>query len=52
VEELMHYTQLIGGIESFWLEAYKSDAMSRGEHRDINMVMLAASLGPESFLSI
>jgi len=52
VEELMHYTQLIGGIESFWLEQYKSEAMRRGEHRDINMVMLATSLEPESFLSV
>jgi hypothetical protein len=52
VEKLMHYMQLIGVIESFWLEAYKSEVISWVEHRDINMVMLATSLGPDGFLTI
>jgi len=45
----MHYTQLIGGIESFWLEAYKSDAMS-GIEIDKKTITMRIVLADETSL--
>jgi hypothetical protein len=39
-------------IEAFWLEDRHRKAESWTAHCDINMVMLATSLTPESYLSI
>jgi len=52
VEMLMHYTQLIETIESFWLESTNREVKSWVDHLDINSVMLATSLAPDSFLTI
>jgi hypothetical protein len=40
-------------VREIMIEFVRSTGLSpAGEHRDINMVMLATALGPESFLSI
>ena len=52
IEMLMQYTQLIGVIESFWLESTNREVKSWVDHRDINSVMLATSLAPDGFLTI
>lgn len=52
IEALMSYLWLAGEIESFWLEGNNREAGTWREHREINMVMLAASLAPDGFLSI
>ena len=39
-------------IERFWTLAKNQKASTWSEHREINMVMLATSLTPDSFLSI
>ncbi len=52
IEMLMQYTQLIGVIESFWLEPSNREVRSWVDHRDINTVMLMTSLAPDSFLTI
>jgi hypothetical protein len=52
IEELLHYTGLIGVIENFWLGQTGSEVRSWVDHRDINMVMLMTSLAPDGFLTI
>jgi hypothetical protein len=52
IEELLHYTGLIGVIENFWLGQTGSEVQSWVDHRDINMVMLMTSLAPDGFLTI
>lgn len=39
-------------IEDFWTSAKNQKAATWMEHREINMVMLATTLEPDSFLSI
>jgi hypothetical protein len=52
IGELAGYLPFAGEIESFWLEGRNRESESWREHREINMVMLAASLAPDGFLSI
>jgi hypothetical protein len=46
------YVPLAPIIESFWLDAESQQAPSWSAHRNINQVMLAASLLPEGYLVI
>jgi len=50
IESLMQYSPLSEMIETFWLEGTNREANSWMAHRDINMVMLAASLAPDGYL--
>jgi hypothetical protein len=50
-EHLMRYAPLGEVIETFWLEPANRQASNWKEHRDINMVMLAASLAPDGYLA-
>jgi hypothetical protein len=52
LETLMGYEWLIETIEQFWLEPANRETGSWTEHRDINWVMLAASLAPDEYLSV
>lgn len=52
IQMLRKYTSLIETIEDFWLKEQNQQARTWIEHREINMVMLAASLTPTGFLSI
>jgi hypothetical protein len=52
LERLMHYAPLIDTIEGFWLEPANRSSRTWKEHEDINAVMLATSLAPDSFLAI
>jgi hypothetical protein len=52
LESLMPYVPLGETIENFWLEPKHREGSSFIEHRDINMVMLVASLIPDGFLSV
>jgi hypothetical protein len=47
---LLEYRPLAEAIESFWLEPAHRTAGSWQEHRQINQVMLATSLAPDTFL--
>ena len=51
-EALASHTPLSGKIESFWLDPANRHTDSWMANRDINMVMLAASLAPDGYLSI
>ncbi len=50
VRELQAYIPLRETIEGFWLDAKNRKSATWTGHRDINTVMLAASLAPEGFL--
>jgi len=52
VEDLMEYVPLGDQIEQFWMNDGNREAGTWIEHREINMVMLATSLAPVSFLMI
>ncbi len=52
VEALTGYVPLAGTIEHFWLDKGNRASGSWQEHREINIVMLATSLAPESFLTV
>jgi hypothetical protein len=52
VEALSGYLPLSNLIERFWQDKKNRDAGNWGEHRDINMVMLATSMVPDGFLMI
>jgi hypothetical protein len=52
VEALMGYLPLREMIERFWLDDRNREATTWKEHREINMVMLATSLGPDEFMTI
>lgn len=52
LERLMHYAPMIDTIEGFWLEPANRSSRTWKEHEDINAVMLATSLAPDSFLAI
>ncbi len=49
---LSEYLPLSNIIERFWLDNKNREAGNWGEHREINMVMLATSLAPEGFLTV
>lgn len=50
VEPLVEYLPLADQIESFWLEGPHQKVESWLAHREINMVMLATSLAPGTYL--
>jgi hypothetical protein len=50
LRELMRYAPLGERIESFWRDPEHRQSLTWSEHRDINEVMLAASLVPEGLL--
>jgi hypothetical protein len=50
--ELDRFSSLGHIIDEFWTSAKNQKATTWSEHREINMVMLATSLAPDSFLSI
>jgi hypothetical protein len=52
IETLMQYVPMREIIEKFWLERKNRKVNSWTEHRDINMVMLATSLGPDGYLTL
>lgn len=52
IEDLMQYVMLSETIETFWLERANTKNTGWTEHRDINMVMLATSLTPDSYLTL
>lgn len=52
VEDLTGYISLRDRIEQFWMNDRNREARTWIEHREINMVMLATSLSPDSFLMI
>jgi hypothetical protein len=49
---LMRYSHLAGLVERFWLQRAHRQVQAWQAHPDINAVMLATSLAPESFLVI
>lgn len=52
VERLAGHVPLAAAIEEFWLEPFHRETRVWCEHEDINGVMLATSLAPDSFLQI
>jgi hypothetical protein len=52
LEGLDHFIPIGKGIDDFWTTPANQRAATWSEHREINMVMLATSLAPGSFLSI
>jgi len=52
VEGLLRYSSAIETIEKFWLDPSNREAKAWLAHRDINMVMLATSLAPDTFLTL
>lgn len=52
LEELAKFMPVAAHIENFWLKQENQQAESWSAHRDINEVMLAASLLPDAFLSL
>jgi len=52
LEALASYVVLGPAIESFWLDPKNRRSRTWSEHRDINEVMLATSLIPESYLML
>lgn len=52
IESLAAYEALIEPMERFWCEPTHQQSRCWRAHSDINMVMLATSLGPEEFLSL
>lgn len=51
VEDLSRYSPLAETIEEFWLEPINRKAGNWAAHRDINTVMLATSLAPDTYLT-
>jgi hypothetical protein len=52
VKSLMRYLPLCEGIEKFWLDPASTENETWRAHREINMVMLATSLAPDSYLAL
>jgi len=52
VARLAGHVRLAAAIEAFWLEPSHRENRTWHEHEDINTVMLATSLAPDSFLEI
>ena len=52
LDVLDRHLPLAGKIETFWLDDDNRAARSWNEHREINMVMLATSLAPHSFIEV
>jgi len=51
IRSLIRYAGLSELINEFWLDGKNRESDSWKEHRSINMVMLAASLSPDGYLS-
>jgi hypothetical protein len=49
---LKHYEALKEVVDKFWLQDGNQEAESWIAHRDINMVMLATSLSPDTYLRL
>ncbi len=52
IRDLERFIPIGAEIEKFWTIPRNQNSTTWSEHRDINMVMLATSLAPKSFLSI
>ena len=52
IKSLMRYLPLCEGIEKFWLDPASAESDTWRAHREINMVMLATSLAPDSYLAL
>jgi hypothetical protein len=52
IEALTGFVPLGDIIERFWLDEKNREAGSWGDHREINMVMLATCLAPDGFLMV
>jgi hypothetical protein len=52
IEILMRYASLAEIIENFWLERANREVRTFTEHADINTVMLATSLAPDTYLTL
>ncbi len=52
LESLKQYDSLINLIEDFWSKTENQKARSWGDHRYINLVMLATCLAPDGYLNI
>jgi hypothetical protein len=52
VTDLERFTPIGDGIDKFWTSPKNQRATTWSDHSEINMVMLATSLAPDSFLSI
>jgi len=52
IDELMGYSPICDLIETFWLDDDHRRSGTWIEHGDINMVMLATSLAPDTYLTI
>ncbi len=52
VAKLFGYYHLTEKIEGFWLDSDNQTVQTWMDHRDINSVMLATSLGPDGFVLI
>lgn len=52
LRRLAGHVPLAASIEAFWLEPGHRETRTWHEHEDINTVMLATSLAPDSFLEI
>lgn len=52
IESLKEYMPLAVSLENFWLKDENRKSMSRTEHQEINMVMLATNLIPCGYLLI
>ena len=51
-DRMQQYQPLAEQIEAFWTDPAHRTSTTWIDHRDINMVMLATSLAPESYLRI
>ena len=52
VADLERFSPIADGIDNFWTSSKNQRATAWSDHQEINMVMLATSLAPDSFLSI
>jgi hypothetical protein len=52
IEDLARFVDLAGRIEQFWQDPAHQKTGTWIEHREINRVMLATSLAPNTFLSV
>jgi len=52
IKSLSRFLPLSEGIEGFWLDPASRENETWKAHREINMVMLATSLAPDTFLGV
>jgi hypothetical protein len=52
ISALMKYNSMSAAIERYWLDPANRRAGNWEAHKDINMVMLAASLAPEGYMGL